>query len=328
MQKLIPPVIVTNRSQCCIEFHSFRPWVIANYEEDPVPWTRILVYSTNHSDQTYQVLYNSSFYIHADKLFELRVAEYIILMMAKRSGVEWTISKIKLYDYMEGRYSGRIEIPVQDKCIHISASSDTPLVTVDMVTIAFRCRLQRSNQISLTIYNACQKYENNEVVFTLLHKNTMIISDERQQFFFFRFLIGREAAIMFVFLHSLKWCFYHNIHQSLTINETIVMSVRDKLIYLDINQKDGIILGQFQSSQPLCGFEISCFPKTPLCSKGKIVPVRQIYLEIYLPSKDERDQIKCVILDEMLNILQLHHYKDRQGNYVYDVVNVYSRIFQ
>jgi hypothetical protein len=29
-----------------------------------------------------------------------------------------------------------------------------------------------------------------------------------------------------------------------------------------------------------------------------------------------------------LNILQLHHYKDRQGNYVYDVVNVYSRIFQ
>jgi hypothetical protein len=335
-QQLIPPVFLTNEmvGHFFMRFHSSRPWITVLYVESPVAWTRILVYGDHVSDKTYRVLYNSSYYFrqsHQATLFGF--FNYVIYLSETSSEAKrMKRMKIRVYDITTGKPVGSLEIMLTYRTAYGIASD---AIATDMVTLAWYFPLVRSRQVKFMLYNILRQYKGKEVVFTMVHNNTIIVNKNKiPNSYTFQLFIEPDISLIYIsisFIHNFEWVVFRNTHRGFTRDKTLLVPWPVDLEFLEsINNKTGVYIGRFKSDIPsyraMGSFEIVCFARKPLISEMKPVPVRPLDLGTHWQRKHIHQFRNLLSLALNWNILQLRYHRNSQRNYVFDVVNLYTGI--
>jgi hypothetical protein len=110
-----------NKKKLDVDFHPNRPLIMVTYTADPIPWWKVIVYRAKHDDQTARVSYNSSYYIMCpinERLQFWVTPDYIMNSATMVHGKRYKMkTSVRLYDYTEGRFVGRMIIPQKERCI-------------------------------------------------------------------------------------------------------------------------------------------------------------------------------------------------------------------
>jgi hypothetical protein len=329
---MVPP-ITEKRKGLHVLFHSTRPLILVQYIEEPVPWTRVLVFGLLHNASSYGILYNSSFYMHRHTrvvLIAMPVYSYHVLLAFRRLELDKRIiiSEIKLYDFSAGKLIGQLLVPVKEKCT--KAGVEVLFHAIDPITFAISCELLKSAQASLTIYSFIKRHKNCKLVGELLWNSTIVISIvDGNKVFFSENILESDICCVFVMINSIRLIIIRNIRQGLTTWQRCRLSVRRTDKGHITNHRLGIIIWfSGLSSSQWFGFEVICSSKKSL--NPKIDTVRSINIQIDSPifvstGRDELMKYQ-VVMDQHTNILELHRHRPKEKSHVYNVVNVYSRI--
>ncbi|XP_064626911.1 uncharacterized protein LOC135487286 isoform X2 [Lineus longissimus] len=319
------PTIKTKTSPHFV-FHPTRPLIMVFYSEASIPFNRLLVYGTTPPDPTWRLQFNSSYYAvgqfprGTSQYVSHTASNYIIYVPLRRSGGNLLIGDGKLYDFLAGKFIGRLIIPPREKCIR--ASPALPFVTADMACIAFYCLSSKSeSSLSISVYDVLRKYIDNSLICKLVRKRTTVIVIQNQHFSLlvsvdFRFFLGSDGGFVISFPTAVEFIIFRDIQQGLNKQRRCTLSVTGKVNVLTDNPTLGLFLGYTESSQStLHAFAVSCRKKKPLILRYTDKTVTPIRITLH-GSAANRQQFKQleVEVDNRMNILQIYWQNRRQGN--------------
>jgi hypothetical protein len=197
-----------------------------------------------------------------------------------------------------------------------------PFINIDMNT--FVNVMPPEKQFILTVYNAHQNNDSNELVFILIRNATIKYRPLANSGLIFTFGFFPESGgyLFFINANCLKWILFRNLHSGFTEKRQCSLPNKDHYIHIYYNYRLAISLGCIDSKMKsyLFSFEIRCFPMSQLPLNVKDGAVTQTPMVIRGSSIVDRKQfkLKTVLIDKHKNILQMHRRKN-----MYDVLNMY-----
>jgi hypothetical protein len=316
-------------------FHLTLPLIMVAYTEQPVPWERVLVYNATPSDRDYRLFYNTSYFVRDIGRIEIyKSMNFYLMFLRKKSGNRYIIETGKIFDFMKGRFVGRLHIPAKEKCncIRDSQKKQHPLQTFDMIFFIFCCILRNPDRISL-IYYTIKRYIGNEIVFSLTLMNASphpripafyAINERIPAFYAIVFARTVDACLLdkYDISHKfLRFVILRNIIGA-TIRQRCTQPTVYDLMITTGNVPLGIYLGHPSSTKSkLVGFVASCFSRNGLAENDI---VRPLHIDIHMTHKHYFHR-KPITVDQYSNIREIQLPKGDQGNSsVYYTVNLYA----
>jgi hypothetical protein len=257
------------RRDVSVVFHSSRPLIIVRYIEEPVPWVRVLVYG--FKSQAVRIVFNSSYFYRHKYISNDILSDHLLLHFHKRAGGLYRmLPLIKLYDFSKGMFTGHVNIPPDERCLHnmMGDRGGRHYVFEELCLWAISC-ITNTALFFLTTYTYVPRNKvKGELEFLLSKNSSRIIYLERNiRKFSFSYIRGRDAASFnFYRNYTLKFTIYRNMHQRLSTVQNPLRLLTANTCRL-MNKRLGFFFcfWRYQSSE-FVGVEISSFSR-PLSAK-------------------------------------------------------------
>jgi hypothetical protein len=202
--------------------------------------------------------------------------------------------------------------------------------TVDMVTFAFICKIERS-KLSIAFYDSIQHNIKNKLVYTLTHNKTFIVHNEFVSWALV-FHPHLDTVVLYLFYGVNKTngvIIIRKIHQDLNIKERHIYSVARKIEPITYNIELWIFLMRYKTLRShLLYLEIGCFVQNSFNLGTGSHTLSKLHIDMQQITATDVKQflMNKVTIDNQRNILLIHQKKDEHGNSLYDGINVYSKI--
>jgi hypothetical protein len=321
-----------------IAFHPTRPFIAIQYTEKPIPWNRVLVYIAHHDKHKYALLYNSSFYYASKPSFYIWTSEYmLIVFLTKKSAREkFTINKeIKLYEFSTGKTVGYLGFPAEEKCKYFDGrEGQSPIKTHDMRQVACICTIahQDKSSLQITIYNTNHAYIGNDVVYTLLYNNTLLVPLKRGSYFGLAFFFDKGNCIFIINTNddgkTLLFVRFSNKHPNLTQKQRYILSVPGEMVNC-LSPACNIELGQCfrcyqtanSSLKNVVFFNLGCISRKELSKEMEWFVAQFQHISVYEANKYKNEPLNYSQggVDTHKDILQINHDTNKNGKTVYHV---------
>jgi hypothetical protein len=308
------------------------------YTEALVPWSRVIVYSGKHDDETARVFYNSSYYIQCPvtERFAYWIApDHIMRHIDTVSGNRRkTKTVMTMYDYRKGRFVGRVFIPEKELCLRWRLSQEDRIFmdVLDNKCFFIACAIRYgSNIISLTTYDWVPRQEGVEFQVNLTRlQNTTFAGKigQHDAVSVHQLIEGIVFSSIYYDGLALELVILRNAHLGLAMEQRGLVTFSAPFKTITINRKLGCFLIGQSTTISLFLVEVGCFVRNQLRGKkhGLVRKQKIIMIEARLGYDLLNYKNQSVFIDKNMNMLQLHLHRGLDGTLMHTSVNVHRRL--